>query len=148
MSARRPTKSTRSAAIVVTPVGRVPVRGEVVPGPGEFEIEVLDADPRRVKRRADPSRARTANGAAARARSVHAGAEAPARAPPPIAAATNRRPDRSRAASTRSVARRGAVLGLAPRRHRIRGGRGLRAGARAVQRLAGAVSDLSGRWSG
>jgi CBS domain containing-hemolysin-like protein len=31
-------------------VGRVPVRGEVVPGPGPFEIEVLDADPRRVKR--------------------------------------------------------------------------------------------------
>ena len=31
-------------------VGRVPVRGEIVPGPGKFEIEVLDADPRRVKR--------------------------------------------------------------------------------------------------
>jgi CBS domain containing-hemolysin-like protein len=30
--------------------GRVPVRGEIVPGPGKFEIEVLDADPRRVKR--------------------------------------------------------------------------------------------------
>jgi hypothetical protein len=26
------------------------VRGELVPGPGPFEIEVLDADPRRVKR--------------------------------------------------------------------------------------------------
>jgi CBS domain containing-hemolysin-like protein len=33
-----------------TQVGRVPVRGELVPGPGTFEIEVLDADPRRVKR--------------------------------------------------------------------------------------------------
>lgn len=30
--------------------GRVPVRGEIVPGPGLYEIEVLDADPRRVKR--------------------------------------------------------------------------------------------------
>jgi len=30
--------------------GRVPVRGEIVPGPPQFEIEVLDADPRRVKR--------------------------------------------------------------------------------------------------
>jgi CBS domain containing-hemolysin-like protein len=30
--------------------GRVPVRGEIVPGPGQFEIEVIDADPRRVKR--------------------------------------------------------------------------------------------------
>ena len=28
----------------------MPVRGELVPGPGRFEIEVLDADPRRVKR--------------------------------------------------------------------------------------------------
>jgi hypothetical protein len=26
------------------------VRGEIIAGPGEFEIEVLDADPRRVKR--------------------------------------------------------------------------------------------------
>jgi len=26
------------------------VRGEIVPGPGLFEFEVLDADPRRVKR--------------------------------------------------------------------------------------------------
>src|SRR5262245_46865161 len=31
-------------------IGRVPVRGELVAGPGEFEIEVYDADPRRVKR--------------------------------------------------------------------------------------------------
>jgi CBS domain containing-hemolysin-like protein len=35
---------------LVTRVGRIPVRGELVPGPGEFEIEVLDADPRRVKK--------------------------------------------------------------------------------------------------
>jgi CBS domain containing-hemolysin-like protein len=35
---------------LVTTVGRVPVRGELVQGPGGFEIEVLDADPRRVKR--------------------------------------------------------------------------------------------------
>jgi hypothetical protein len=28
----------------------LPVRGEVISGPGNFEIEVLDADPRRVKR--------------------------------------------------------------------------------------------------
>ena len=30
--------------------GRVPARGEVVPHPGGFEIEVVDADPRRIKR--------------------------------------------------------------------------------------------------
>ena len=35
---------------VVTRVGRVPVRGELVPGPGPFEFEVLDADPRRIKK--------------------------------------------------------------------------------------------------
>jgi hypothetical protein len=34
----------------VTRAGRLPVRGEIVPGPGLFEFEVLDADPRRVKR--------------------------------------------------------------------------------------------------
>jgi|SRR5690348_9735618 len=35
---------------LVAQLGRVPVRGELVPGPGPFEIEVLDADPRRVKK--------------------------------------------------------------------------------------------------
>ena len=35
---------------LVTHVGRLPVRGEIISGPGDFEIEVLDADPRRVKR--------------------------------------------------------------------------------------------------
>jgi CBS domain containing-hemolysin-like protein len=35
---------------LVTRIGRVPLRGELVPGPAPFEIEVLDADPRRVKR--------------------------------------------------------------------------------------------------
>jgi CBS domain containing-hemolysin-like protein len=35
---------------LVSFVGRVPVRGEVISGPGSFEVEVLDADPRRVKR--------------------------------------------------------------------------------------------------
>ena len=35
---------------LVTHVGRLPVRGEVISGPGNFEIEVLDADPGRVKR--------------------------------------------------------------------------------------------------
>ena len=33
-----------------TKIGRVPVRGELVAGPGNFEIEIVDADPRRVKR--------------------------------------------------------------------------------------------------
>ena len=35
---------------LVTLAGRVPVRGEILQGPDHFEIEILDADPRRVKR--------------------------------------------------------------------------------------------------
>jgi CBS domain containing-hemolysin-like protein len=35
---------------LVMRAGHVPVRGELVPGPAPFETEVLDADPRRVKR--------------------------------------------------------------------------------------------------
>jgi CBS domain containing-hemolysin-like protein len=35
---------------LVIRAGHVPVRGELVPGPGGFEAEVLDADPRRIKR--------------------------------------------------------------------------------------------------
>ncbi len=35
---------------LVMRAGHVPVRGELVPGPYSFEAEVLDADPRRVKR--------------------------------------------------------------------------------------------------
>src|SRR5262249_5204054 len=35
---------------IATRIGRVPVRGELVPGPGRFEIEILEADPRRVKK--------------------------------------------------------------------------------------------------
>jgi CBS domain containing-hemolysin-like protein len=38
------------AGYLVTRAGRLPVRGEIIPGPGLFEIEVLDADPRRIKR--------------------------------------------------------------------------------------------------
>jgi CBS domain containing-hemolysin-like protein len=38
------------AGYIATRIGRVPVRGELVPGPGSYEIEILDADPRRVKK--------------------------------------------------------------------------------------------------
>ena len=34
----------------MTRAGRLPLRGEIIPGPGLFEFEVLDADPRRIKR--------------------------------------------------------------------------------------------------
>jgi CBS domain containing-hemolysin-like protein len=36
--------------LIVTSVGRVPSRGELIAGPGGMEFEVLDADPRRLKR--------------------------------------------------------------------------------------------------
>ena len=35
---------------LMTQVGRLPLRGELVAGPQGFEIEVLDSDPRRIKR--------------------------------------------------------------------------------------------------
>jgi len=38
------------SGLVCALAGRVPQRGEVIPHPGGFEFEVLDADPRRVKR--------------------------------------------------------------------------------------------------
>ena len=36
--------------LVVSLVGRVPERGEIVPHPSGFEFEIVDADPRRVRR--------------------------------------------------------------------------------------------------
>ena len=36
--------------LVTASAGRVPGRGEILKGPGDFEFEVLDADPRRIKR--------------------------------------------------------------------------------------------------
>jgi CBS domain containing-hemolysin-like protein len=36
--------------LIMSRAGRVPGRGEIVTGLGEFEFEILDADPRRVKR--------------------------------------------------------------------------------------------------
>ncbi len=68
--------------LLVTLAGRVPVRGEIVSGPGDFEIEVLDADPRRVKRlRLSPSRGEAAD----LPRPTPEAGSAPARALPPPA---------------------------------------------------------------
>ena len=36
--------------LITAAAGRVPDRGEILNGPGPFEFEVLDADPRRIKR--------------------------------------------------------------------------------------------------
>jgi CBS domain containing-hemolysin-like protein len=72
---------------LATRIGRVPVRGELVPGPGPFEIEVLDADPRRVKRvkihRSRPPAADRNGASAPRAATVTL---APVADPPAVAA--------------------------------------------------------------
>ncbi len=38
------------SGFIVTLAGRVPTRGEVIPGPDDLEFEILDADRRRIKR--------------------------------------------------------------------------------------------------
>src|SRR5262249_27098948 len=68
---------------LTTRIGRLPVRGELVPGPGPFEVEVLDADPRRVKR-VKIHRSRKSAGSAARAGRT----AAPRPAPTPTASAS------------------------------------------------------------
>ena len=79
------------AGYVAARIGRLPVRGELVPGPGLYEIEILDADPRRVKRvkiyrstdrpdgRKGGEQRRALPGSAA-----SPGGQAPAPAPPPL----------------------------------------------------------------
>jgi CBS domain containing-hemolysin-like protein len=67
---------------LATRIGRVPVRGELVPGPGPYEIEVLDADPRRVKRvRIHRSRAPAADRDGARPARAAAATLAPSPTP-------------------------------------------------------------------
>ena len=62
---------------LVSFVGRLPVRGEVISGPGNFEVEVLDADPRRVKRlRISRRKERPRRARSARARRREAAPEA------------------------------------------------------------------------
>ena len=139
---------------LVTHVGRLPVRGEVISGPGNFEIEVLDADPRRVKRlRIGPRKERPPPRAAARRPPRR---EAAPEAGTPPAGDHTQPADRRR--SRLAVKHRGSashdrpchhpVLGLEARRHCARRGRAVGAGDGAVQCLAGAVRYLPGRWSG
>ena len=60
--------------LIVTRVGRVPARGELVAGPLGLEFEVLDADPRRLKRVRIHRRRPPEDGAADAARESPAGA--------------------------------------------------------------------------
>lgn len=67
---------------LVTQAGRLPVRGEVISGPGNFEIEVLDADPRRVKRLRIGTRKERTPARTREARRRDAGTDTPAATPP------------------------------------------------------------------
>jgi CBS domain containing-hemolysin-like protein len=79
------------AGYVMTRVGRLPSRGEVVPGPGDFEIEVLDADPRRLKKvRITRSKSRLER----RARLARRDAAAPTIVPAPPATPSEPPPDK------------------------------------------------------
>jgi CBS domain containing-hemolysin-like protein len=61
--------------LVTASAGRVPGRGEILKGPGAYEFEVLDADPRRIKRlKIWPLAARSAKTAAAATASSNASA--------------------------------------------------------------------------
>jgi CBS domain containing-hemolysin-like protein len=72
--------------LLVTMAGRVPVRGEILKGPADFEIEVLDADPRRVKRlRIYRSPAETARREARRRREEESGTTVSEPAAAPVA---------------------------------------------------------------
>jgi CBS domain containing-hemolysin-like protein len=53
------------AGLVATLAGRVPQRGEVIVHPDGFEFEVMEADPRRIRRLRIRPRARLVDGAAA-----------------------------------------------------------------------------------
>jgi len=57
--------------LIMAQAGRVPGRGEIITGPGDFEFEILDADPRRIKRlKIHPPGARTRRTAARRRRTA------------------------------------------------------------------------------
>src|SRR5262249_21565175 len=75
---------------VVTLIGRVPVRGELIRGPDSFEFQILDADPRRIKkiriyRRATPRAEREGRRrAGAAGRPATPAPTSPGEAPPPL----------------------------------------------------------------
>ena len=136
---------------LVAQVGRLPVRGEVIAGPGNFEIEVLDADPRRVKRLRIAIRKERPAARAPRERSRREAA--PETGAPPgqrqYAAGPTRRWSRLAviSASKLRVAGLSIILAWGWKRAVIAlvAGALVGAGDGAVQCLAGAVPDLPGR---
>ncbi len=130
--------------LLTATAGRVPVRGEIVAGPGDLEFEVLDADPRRVKRlRVQPRAApRRRNAGRARARRIEPAAGIRRSARRQIRAKNSALVD---AASAPRFAAPGGLaqavhsrLGLAAARHRFRRRRRRRARHAAHRLRAGA----------
>ena len=130
---------------LVSHVGRLPVRGEVISGPGNFEIEVLDADPRRVKRlriatrkerpppRAQRESRRRESAARGRPRTGQRQCEPAARRRSRLAVNAARETPRAPGSGDHPG------MGMEARRHCARRRRAVGAGDGAVQRLAGAV---------
>ena len=134
--------------LMFTLLDRVPARGEVVRHPAGIEFEVLDADPRRIKRlrilRTQPApvaergrlSALAGRGGRAPARPADAGRArlAGARAPPAL---ERLRPRRARRAGAAAVQLWPCLLGFAGLLHLLRraGGRAARVAARLVLRL-------------
>jgi Mg2+/Co2+ transporter CorC len=69
------------AGLVATLAGRVPQRGEVIVHPDGFEFEVMEADPRRIRRLRIRPRARLVDGVAAPEPEFATEAQAVAEAP-------------------------------------------------------------------
>ena len=103
------------AGYVATRIGRVPVRGELVPGPGPFELEILDADPRRVKKVKIYRGHDRQNGETGKSRELRQTAGAPgAPMPPNSAAPTNASAATSAPATSASAPISGALPASQP----------------------------------
>jgi Mg2+/Co2+ transporter CorC len=113
------------AGYVATRIGRVPVRGELVPGPGPYELEILDADPRRVKKLRIYLNLHRQNGQGHEARrpppapaaattTTTAAAASPAPSATPASAATSTAPDTTAAPPAPTPPNTGAANSSAP----------------------------------
>ena len=103
------------AGYVATRIGRVPVRGELVPGPGPFELEILDADPRRVKKVKIYRGHDRQNGEAGKSREFRQAAGAPgAPMPPNSPAPTNASATTSAPVTSASAPTSGALAASQP----------------------------------
>jgi len=85
--------------LVFSLIGRVPVRGEIINALEGFEFEVLDADPRRIKRLRIRERRKARHQARAKAKAAAAEPSGHASAPESIGETTDDADNRKRAAA-------------------------------------------------